>query len=656
MNKRYQIFIIILAIVFAALMVSCAGTRSIEFLQEQYIIYLDEGAELTPQVYVRPKSSDYTITSSNTAVLEVLDGGKAVRAVYPDAAATITATSGELSVTAMVIIYRQRQTVVPIIPKETFTVYFDTDGRGGIAPQEVIPGGRAERPEGYEHQDNIIVGWFTDEEFENEYDFTSPVTEDITLYARWETGEATFQFVTREDGVYVRGLRYTSIEYDDIIIPQEDDVGNPVVGIDEQAFYRASTGSKTNIVKFTSVVIPSTVKVIGKEAFTGITTLTAVYFDGDSELTTIGDSAFQNCNELTDLTLPNGLTTIGASAFSGAKKLNITSLPAGLSVLSENAFNSTATESVDLKNVTHIKQQAFYGSRVTTILNSGKLEQLGKNAFLNTPWWLAKRQAGGGADKPIYLHDNILVAYHTTSPSKAFDITVSVNTRLIADAVFENVTRGTIRFITLNPPKFGSYVFNAESVVVVPLAARETYAEALTTFRYKLYSVETVLDHLEIFVNAYTAAHPQRVEVIINKYKSESVPTEYAQRLDIKTALYDMFPERKAAINIQRIKTSAFYNISNLATVVLPPRIYNVDINAFNHLPVFGRLRIEGEYGENYTPKGTTVTVASSAINPILSQDRDYFIEVPESKLKEYKESPTTSWGRYASKIQGYTP
>ncbi|MCH5147454.1 MAG: leucine-rich repeat protein [Clostridiales bacterium] len=76
----------------------------------------------------------------------------------------------------------------------------------------------------------------------------------------------------------------------------------------------------------TDIVIPATinktpVKAIADGAFTGKKNLTSVTFAKDSNLTTIGENAFTNCNGITTISLPATLTTVGTSAFRNCTKL-----------------------------------------------------------------------------------------------------------------------------------------------------------------------------------------------------------------------------------------------------------------------------------------------------------------------------------------------
>ena len=65
-----------------------------------------------------------------------------------------------------------------------WTVTFDTDGGSAVAKQ-IRANAAATKPDsrkaGY-----TLVGWYTDEACTAAYDFTKPVTDNITLYAKWE--------------------------------------------------------------------------------------------------------------------------------------------------------------------------------------------------------------------------------------------------------------------------------------------------------------------------------------------------------------------------------------------------------------------------------------------------------------------------------------
>ena len=92
----------------------------------------------------------------------------------------------------------------------------------------------------------------------------------------------------------------------------------PVVAIGENAFY--------NSVNMTDVIIPNSVTTIRKWAFCGCTGLTRVIIP--NSVTTIGDYVFYNCNQIVSITFGSGLTMIGRTIFyaAGGKMTDMTCL------------------------------------------------------------------------------------------------------------------------------------------------------------------------------------------------------------------------------------------------------------------------------------------------------------------------------------------
>lgn len=113
--------------------------------------------------------------------------------------------------------------------------------------------------------------------------------------------------------------------------------------------------------KITSVIIPSTVVTIGKEAFYDCDGLTSVKFLG-SGLETIGTSAFESCDNLATITLPNSLKVIDAEAFYGCKKLTTVNIPDSVIQLGSEAYGvcyMLRTLTIG-RGVTHLEYRTFY--------------------------------------------------------------------------------------------------------------------------------------------------------------------------------------------------------------------------------------------------------------------------------------------------------
>lgn len=65
------------------------------------------------------------------------------------------------------------------------TLTFDTMGGSKIAPETVRHGLTVAKPADPVYGGFLFDGWYTDKTFRHRYDFSTPLTEDITIYAKW---------------------------------------------------------------------------------------------------------------------------------------------------------------------------------------------------------------------------------------------------------------------------------------------------------------------------------------------------------------------------------------------------------------------------------------------------------------------------------------
>ena len=150
-------------------------------------------------------------------------------------------------------------------------------------------------------------------------------------------------------------------------------IGKPVTRIGNQSF------SETAII---TVTIPDSVTSIGDSAFAVCRNLTSIVIPNN--VTSIGPWAFHYCTNLSAITIPNSVTEIGHWAFQNCVSLtsislpqNITSIDFGLFQMCENLSRITIPE-----NVTSIDNQAFYGCRkLTSVTLSNNITSIGAWAF-----------------------------------------------------------------------------------------------------------------------------------------------------------------------------------------------------------------------------------------------------------------------------------
>ena len=112
---------------------------------------------------------------------------------------------------------------------------------------------------------------------------------------------------------------------------------------------------KTTLVKYTgtasTVSIPSSIKIIGSEAFAGNTTITAVTMG--ENVTAIEYGAFRDCTNLVNITFKDKLTTIENAVFSNNTSLKKITLPKNLKNLGSGVFagcDNLKTINIDKNN------------------------------------------------------------------------------------------------------------------------------------------------------------------------------------------------------------------------------------------------------------------------------------------------------------------
>ena len=76
----------------------------------------------------------------------------------------------------------------------TVTVSFNSNGGTDVSEQELYYGTKATMPVEPTKPTYSFIGWYTDEECTTAFDFSTPITADITLYAKWDMNEFELNF------------------------------------------------------------------------------------------------------------------------------------------------------------------------------------------------------------------------------------------------------------------------------------------------------------------------------------------------------------------------------------------------------------------------------------------------------------------------------
>ena len=76
----------------------------------------------------------------------------------------------------------------------TFAVTFETEGGNTVPVQNILNGQKATKPDDPTKTGYAFDGWYTEEACTNLYEFTTPVTNVLTLYAKWTINQYTITF------------------------------------------------------------------------------------------------------------------------------------------------------------------------------------------------------------------------------------------------------------------------------------------------------------------------------------------------------------------------------------------------------------------------------------------------------------------------------
>ncbi|MCH5165124.1 MAG: leucine-rich repeat protein [Clostridiales bacterium] len=182
--------------------------------------------------------------------------------------------------------------------------------------------------------------------------------------------------------------------------------------------YAIYEGAFANNKYLEEITIPNTVDLIGEGAFYGSMKLTTVNFEADNDTTknmslNVGSSgdamgAFQNCEVLQNVNLPQRTVGLGQYAFSGCVSLsNLTihknapiqqinanvfnnagsgtlALPDAVETIASNAFTGSLFSEITFgRGLKTIAANAFDGSGITKVVLPSSLESIGASAFAN---------------------------------------------------------------------------------------------------------------------------------------------------------------------------------------------------------------------------------------------------------------------------------
>lgn len=277
----------------------------------------------------------------------------------------------------------------PEQPQE-YTVIFDVDHGTQIAP---ITTSRIDEEPQTTRYGYTFAGWYKDERFVNKAVFPYEVTEDQTLYAKWEKNKYTVRFDT-DGGTYVSDMIVSVIDRS----PETTKDGYEFEGwytdktfSNKISFPYEVTEDLTLYAKWTQSGPEKIVfSVDANGVLTGVSGLSGsdITVEIPSEVngitvTEIGQDVFKDNKNVGRLIIPDSVTKLGYRMCSGCTALSEVSLPSGLTVIPDEAFDGCSSlRTVNFPDtLKEIRSDAFCGTDLTEFIAPDSLTDVWAYAF-----------------------------------------------------------------------------------------------------------------------------------------------------------------------------------------------------------------------------------------------------------------------------------
>ena len=301
----------------------------------------------------------------------------------------------------------------PEQPQE-YTVIFEVDHGTPIAP---ITTSRIDEEPQTTRDGYTFAGWYKDGGFVKKAVFPYEVTEDQTLYAKWEKNKYTVRFDT-DGGTYVSDMIVSDIDqspettkdgyefegwYTDKTFSNK--ISFPYEVMEDQTLYAKWTQSGSEKIVFSvdangiltgvsglsgsdiTVEIPSevngiTVTEIGKDVFKDNKNVGRLIIP--DSVTKLGYRMCSGCTALSEVRLPAGLTVIPDEAFDGCSSLRTVNFPDTLKEIRSDAFCGTdLTEFIAPDSLTNVWSYAFKDCAALSAVELKNVRSVGDGAFGN---------------------------------------------------------------------------------------------------------------------------------------------------------------------------------------------------------------------------------------------------------------------------------
>lgn len=338
---------------------------------------------------------------------------------------------------------------------------------------------------------------------------------------------------------------------------------NSVIPADGSVVKIGDTAFK-NCKELTEISVPDDVTSIGDYAFSGCISLKNVYLSAN--LTSIGEYAFSGCAWLESIALPNSLTTIGDHNFADCVNLKSITLPDKLTEIQESAFYNCA----ELANIVFpnslqtIAYGAFYDCvKLTNLYIPENVTSIHSYSFSGC----------GGLEKITVSPEN--TAYHS-----ADNCLIEKKTKKLILGCKNSVIPADGSVTTIGDSAFRNCkdlksIFIPDCITYVPASA---FAGCSDIEEIK------VSDKNRDYYSVNNCLISKTNKILILGCKNSVIPTNGS----VISISSNSFNGRKGLTSIAipdgvtYIDSSAFYGCSDLTSIVIPDSVTTVRESAFS--------------------------------------------------------------------------